>query len=124
MTRSLIDTCVLVDLLRGSDRAASVLNTLAGPAYVSGVSVTELFAGVRSQKDEVMTKRLLAAFRRAEASDLVWRVAGYNLRHYASSHAIGIPDALIAATAEVHGLELLTLNVKHFPMFKRLRAAY
>ena len=31
---------------------------------------------------------------------------------------------LIAATAEHHGLDLATLNVKHFPMFKRLKAAY
>ena len=30
----------------------------------------------------------------------------------------------VAATAEHHGLELATLNVKHFPMFKRLKAAY
>ncbi|MDZ4843412.1 MAG: PIN domain-containing protein [Hyphomicrobium aestuarii] len=121
---SLIDTCVLIDLLRGSEQASQTLNALRVPAYVSGVSVTELFAGVRSQKDEIMAERLLAAFRKAETSDLVWRVAGHNLRHYGSSHAIGTADAIIAATAEVHGLELLTLNIEHFPMFKRLRAAY
>lgn len=121
---SLIDTCVLIDLLRGSDRASQALIVLTGPLYVSGVSVTELYAGVRSPKEEMMVERLLGAFRKAETTDLVWRVAGHNLRHYGSSHAIGTADAIIAATAEVHGLELRTLNVKHFPMFKRLRAAY
>ena len=33
-------------------------------------------------------------------------------------------DAIIAATAEHHGLRLATLNVKHFPMFPKLKRAY
>jgi len=32
--------------------------------------------------------------------------------------------AYIAATAEHHGLKLATLNVKHFPMFPKLKRAY
>jgi predicted nucleic acid-binding protein len=50
--------------------------------------------------------------------------AGSHLRHFASSYAIDIPDAIIAATAEHHGLRLATLNVKHFPMFPRLKPVY
>ena len=42
----------------------------------------------------------------------------------APSHGIDIPDAIIAATAEHHGLRLATLNVKHFPMFPKLKRAY
>ncbi len=40
------------------------------------------------------------------------------------SHGLDDIDALIAATAEHHGLRLATLNVKHFPMFPKLRRAY
>jgi predicted nucleic acid-binding protein len=32
----------------------------------------------------------------------------------------GLGDYLIAATAEVEGLDLATLNVRHFPMIKDL----
>lgn len=46
------------------------------------------------------------------------------MRHYRASHAIDLPDALIAAAAEHHGLTLATLNVKHFPMLNGLRRAY
>ena len=46
------------------------------------------------------------------------------MRHFHKSHGIDIPDALIAATAEHHELRLATLNVKHFPMFPKLRRAY
>ena len=52
------------------------------------------------------------------------RRAGAWVRVYGPSHSVGLADALIAATAEHHGLELATLNVKHFPMFKRLKAPY
>ena len=34
------------------------------------------------------------------------------------------PAQAIAATAEIHGAELLTLNVKHFPMAHGLKPAF
>ena len=46
------------------------------------------------------------------------------VRHYHASHAVELPAALIAATADHHGLALATLNVEHLPMFKKLKAAY
>lgn len=46
------------------------------------------------------------------------------MRHFAPSHGLDDLDAIIAATAEHHGLELATLNTKHFPMFRRLKRAY
>ena len=52
------------------------------------------------------------------------------LRRYlqcVAANTAGSPDHKTiydAATAEVHGHELLTLNVKHFPMFPDMRPAY
>jgi predicted nucleic acid-binding protein len=45
-------------------------------------------------------------------------------RVFAPSHGLDDVDAIIAATAEHHGLRLATLNVKHFPMFPKLKRAY
>ena len=45
-------------------------------------------------------------------------------RHFQASHGLDVSDALIAATAEQHGLALATLNIKHFPMFKGLKRPY
>lgn len=42
------------------------------------------------------------------------------LRRCKASHGMDTVDAVIAATAQVHGLELVTLNLKHFPMFPGL----
>jgi hypothetical protein len=50
--------------------------------------------------------------------------AGALMRQFHKSHGIDIPDAIIAATADHHGLKLATLNVKHFPMFPKLKRAY
>lgn len=38
----------------------------------------------------------------------------YELEAYSLSHKLSLPDALIAATALVHNLELYTLNTKDF----------
>jgi len=42
--------------------------------------------------------------------------AGDYLRAFHASHALELGDALIAATASVHQLELWTQRRKHFPM--------
>jgi predicted nucleic acid-binding protein len=55
-------------------------------------------------------------------TDAIARRAGQQLRRFRSSHSgIDLADYLIAATAEEEGASLVTLNVKHFPMFNGLR---
>ncbi len=47
------------------------------------------------------------------------------MRRYRRSHGgIGLGDYLIAATADVNGLELATLNTRHFPMFPGLEPPF
>ena len=91
---------------------------------ISAISVLELYAGARSQRDErdiIAVRQQLACLPIGEE---IAERAGAFMRHFRRSHGIDIPDAIIAATAEHHGLELATLNVKHFPMFPKLKRAY
>jgi hypothetical protein len=47
------------------------------------------------------------------------------MREYRRSHSgIGLGDYLIAATALTEGLELATLNVRHYPMFTALKRPF
>lgn len=120
----LLDSCILVDLLRQKHAAQDFILSRQEQPYVCAASAMELLAGARTQKEEARIEALLASFRWCAIDETVFRLAGRNLRHYQSGHGLDVPDALIAATAEHHDLVLATLNVKHFPMFKRLKPAY
>jgi len=59
-----------------------------------------------------------------EASVDIATRAGEWARTYRRSHeGISAIDYLVAATAEIHGADMLTQNVKHFPMFHGLKPA-
>jgi predicted nucleic acid-binding protein len=45
-------------------------------------------------------------------------------RWNASLRGIGVADLIIAATADLLGADLITSNVKHFPMFPGLEPPY
>ncbi len=120
----LLDRCILVDLLRRKPAAQQFVGSTRDQPYVCAASAMELLAGARSQQEEARIETLLATFRWVAIDEAVFRLGGSFLRHFQASHGLEFADALIAATAEHHGLKLATLNVKHFPMFKRLKAAY
>ena len=122
----LVDSDVLIAHLRGVDAARDWLIDARtdGPLAISVVSIAELVGGMRTaERREVW--RLLAAFRVEPATEVIARRAGDLIRRYRRSHnGIGLGDYLIAATADVKGLRLATLNVRHFPMFEDLRPPF
>lgn len=123
----LVDSDVLIAHLRGLPPAKSWLaeaRTTTGPLAVSVVSVVEITGGMRSAERSAVW-RLLGSLRIQGVNELIGRRAGELMRQHRRSHAaIGLGDYLIAATVDVRGLELATLNVRHFPMFKGLRAPF
>lgn len=123
---ALVDSDVLIDLLRGERAARNRLRKelRAGPLYGSVVTRAEVLAGVRAGEAE-RTVAHLRAIRWLQVDQLIADRAGELAReHRRSAPGIGLPDYLIAATAQTLGLRLLTRNVRHFPMFKRLKPAY
>jgi hypothetical protein len=123
----LVDSDVLIAHLRGLPRARDWLRDAretTGPLATSAVSVAEVTGGVRSAERSVVW-RLLGTLRVEDVNDIVARRAGELMREFRRSHRdIGLGDYLIAATADVRGLTLATLNVRHFPMFGGLRAPF
>lgn len=124
---TLVDTDVLVAHLRGVAAARDWLRSVrstTGPLVVSAVTVTEITGGMRSgERPEVW--RLLGSLSVEDVTEVIARRAGEYMRQYRRSHSgIGLGDYLIAATADVQGFDLATLNVRHYPMFKGLRAPF
>jgi predicted nucleic acid-binding protein len=121
----LLDSNIVIDVLRGNTAARRFVSMCAEKPCVTSPTITELHAGYRSQREEKVAQDLLDSLRLVRVQEeWIWRRAGEHLKHFGASHGLDPLDALIAATAEHHGLKLATLNVKHFPMIKGLKRAY
>lgn len=120
----LLDTCVVIDLLRGRQAALAFVEGLADAPSLSVITATELIAGVRSRQERRLIERLLEVYSIHDIDLETASLAGDHVRQYGPSHGVDPIDALIAATAMARGLELATLNLKHFPMIKGLKRPY
>lgn len=122
----LLDSDVLIAHLRGVSEARDWLVEARrrAPLAVSALSVCEITGGMRSgERREVAG--LLGRLRVEPVTEAIGRRAGEFMRSYRRSHgAIGTVDYLIAATADINGFELATLNVRHFPMLDGLAAPF
>jgi predicted nucleic acid-binding protein len=120
----LFDTNILIDYLRGRQEAIDFLEAQVAKPKISVASTFELYAGVRNRREEQKTELLLSQATLLPVTQDIAKRAGVLIRLYEASHSVEMADAMIAATAEQHGLRLATLNVKHFPMFPKLKRSY
>ncbi|MEX0973822.1 MAG: PIN domain-containing protein [Bacillota bacterium] len=115
-----LDTCVLVDNLRGHEPARVWLASMASRYDVSlsysVITTAELLAGAKSDPSVEAVRRLLSMIRAIPVDERVAERAGLYLRKWRQSHGIGMPDALIAATAAEAKATLVTRDGAHFPM--------
>lgn len=122
----LVDTSVLIDVLRGEAAAGAVLRDArtVGPLHASEVTRLEVLAGMRSA-EETATRSLLAILDCHPLDSRVAELAGQLGRRWLpGNRGIDSADLAIAATAMLLDAPLLTRNVKHFPMFEGLSAPY
>jgi predicted nucleic acid-binding protein len=104
MGRVLLDTDVLIDHLRGHRK----LDLTDAGLQISIVTRCELFAG--RHVDETRLRRTLEQLPELPLDRALVERAG-RVRRETGLH---VPDALIAATALVHQLPLMTRNRRHF----------
>ncbi len=122
-----VDTNVVVDVLRGNLLAARSLRSRIEHGQALRMSVLtryELSAGARPKELSSLVEHLDLYEHIVVDTNVADRAAEFGRTYRRSHAAIDAIDYLIAATAELHADELLTLNVKHFPMFPGLRPAY
>ncbi len=123
----LLDTSVAIDHLRGVGTASALLRGLiaAGQTLAASEIVRfELLAGVRDDERDVL-EQFFDVLAWVPIDEAVVRTAGTLARRYRQVHrGIDAVDYLIAGTALVLEAELLTTNVRHFPMFDGLEPPY
>jgi predicted nucleic acid-binding protein len=115
----LIDSDILIEVSRGRDAGILTRWDAVGRSQTvltcSPVTVAELWHGARPQEHKIL-EDLFAAIQCVPIDLEIGRRAGDYLKAFAKSHSVELGDALIAATASAHGLELWTRNRRHYPM--------
>lgn len=120
----LLDTCIIIDFLRGFPGAKEFFQHLDTAPVVSSITVAELYAGAKNSSKKKSVESFLDIIEVVEVSSEIAKKGGEWSCQYTPSHGIELPDALIAATAERESLNLATCNLKHFPMFPNLQRPY
>ena len=111
----LVDTDVWIDYLRGHPQAIKCVKQLPERVWISAVSVAERHLGVREGTEREALTQLLSTLKVVDVNAVIATRGGLLRRDYGRSHGVGLNDALIGATALEMQLQLLTLNVKHYP---------
>ena len=115
----LIDSDVLIEVSRARDQAVLArwdeLSRSEIALLCSPVTVAELWHGARPREQGTL-EALFATIHCVPIDSKIGMRAGDYLRQFAKSHQVELGDALIAATASIHKLELWTRNRRHYPM--------
>lgn len=111
----LFDTDVLIWALRGSERAAGVIDE-AESLSLSIVSYMELVQGARDKRDLRMMRAFLKdmGFAILPLTENIGHRASIYMEEFGLKSRLGIQDALIAATAAENKIALCSGNDKHY----------
>lgn len=111
-----LDTSVVIDLLRGRVADDSVLSIAREPVMISAATIHEVYAGLRDGEAD-LTEAVLDSFAVVPYGAAEARLTGTWWRRYrAEGITLSLQDTMIAAAAALRSVPLLTGNVKHFPM--------
>jgi hypothetical protein len=120
----LLDSTIVIDLLRAYPPALGYVRGLAAVPSASEITRVEVLRGVRSGERR-LTERLLSTLQWFPLDEVVARRAGDLGRRWRANHrGLSTADLVIAATALEHEFDLATLNIRHFPMFDGLAPPY
>jgi predicted nucleic acid-binding protein len=112
----LVDTDVLIDVLRQVETTISILKsaTITASPIISAVTQMELIVGCRNAVELRSLDGFLQSFEIVDISEAISSQAVQLLHQYRLSHGLLIPDALIAASSLVTGHGLLTKNQRDY----------
>jgi predicted nucleic acid-binding protein len=119
----LLDTTVLIDLLRGKQSRKALLADLVKSGHTpatAAINIAEIYAGMRPT-EQGRTEFLLAALDCFSTTPAIARRAGSLKKEWAvRGRTLSLPDMIVAATALEHEAVLMTENRKDFQMIRGL----
>ena len=116
MKSILMDTDILINFLRGDEKARDFLSASVDEAtiYCSVITVAEVYAGMR-EHERRKTEELLDSLNIIDVNREMAEKAG-SYKNRIKSQSLEIDDCIIAATAFLRQAVLATGNGKHYPM--------
>jgi len=124
MDKLLFDTDVLIEYLRGKDEEKSYIDSIQEVIYMSSITMAELYAGVRKGAESRTLEIFIETFEVISLNSTIAKRGGLYRNQYNPSHGTGLADALIAATAKEIDAQVVTFNIKHFPMLDNVIKPY
>jgi len=121
------DTDVLIDYWDTSSKrynqTKEILEKKIGldNVVLSAITRMELLMGAGNKEEEAKIKKKVLRFNTALINNEITEEAIRLFENYRLSHALAIPDCIIAATTKVAGLELFTYNVKDYKFISKLK---
>ena len=118
----LCDTNILIEFYKQNLQVVQELRQIGhAQIAISSITQAELYFGALNKAELAKIKRHLASIHHFPI-DIPTTNRFLNLMEtYSLSHKLSLPDALIAAAAFIHDLELYTLNLKDFQFITGLK---
>ncbi len=118
----LLDTDVMVDILRGYEPAKQWLEAAQNQTLgVPGLVAMELIQGCQNSREQKRLEKILSRYPLCWTDPQDCERALKNFSAYHLSHQLGLLDALIAETAIGLSAGLATFNTKHYGVLKGLK---
>lgn len=113
-----IDTNIVIEYLKDK---AFLANYDFEILFINDIVIMELYQGARNKSDLAFIKKEIAVFQILNTHHEIINLAKQIVEKYGLSHNMKIMDALIAATAMVYDLQLMTLNRKDFQFLSQMK---
>ena len=111
----LCDTNVFIYAFNGNDRTLAALEAIGYDEIIlSSITVMELYQGMGNKKELQAMKKRIKYYDVIQVDDRISELAVSLIDKFNLSHGLNIPDAIIGASAVIHGIELFTYNTKDF----------
>lgn len=118
----IFDTDIFIWVQRGNVKAAKAFED-ASARMLSIQTYMELLQGAKNKEQHVYIKDFLTEynFEILSLTENIGHRAAIYIEEYSLSSGLRAGDAIIAATATEHHLELMTSNIKHFRAIRDLK---
>jgi len=114
----LIDTNIVIEYLKDN---TYLDNYTIENLYLNDIVLMELYQGARSKNDLAFIKDKISIFKILKIEHSILSLSTKIIEKYNLSHNMKIMDALIASTAMIYNIELMTRNTKDFKYLKQLK---